>query len=85
MYINVGASYDGERIKTKTLLRKLCKESPADVTFDATAIRTDAQWSGRATEIPDGMRLSVAGPDPYTNRRWYAIVAREANGKVTVT
>lgn len=93
-YINVGATYDdGEgngpvRVATKTALRKALKENPGDVVFDVTTgpalLPEGAATSYRGSEVPEGVTLSVVGPDPFTNRKWYASV-QIRNGKATVT
>jgi hypothetical protein len=84
-YVNVGVSLGGTRIPTKADLRRAVTSDPADVSFDATSIvgGRDAKWSGRATEIPEDITLSVCGPDPYQNRQWWATVTRKGD-KVTV-
>jgi hypothetical protein len=42
------------------------------------------QYEGYVADVPVGVSLSVVGPDPYTDRRWYAQVSRSKDGKVKV-
>lgn len=79
-YINVGAKLrDGIRIPTKKALTVLLRDSPSEVLFDPTSM-FDAQDEICADDLPTDARLSVVGPDPYTNRRWYATVERTNAG-----
>jgi hypothetical protein len=82
-YINCGASHDGNRVPSKKRLRILLAEDPASVTFDNTSF-----FDGKATftgdEIPEGAKLSVVGPNPYTSRKWWASVW-VLNGTIKVT
>lgn len=43
------------------------------------------RYEGYLDEVPVGVSLSVVGPNPYTNRRWYAQVSRSKEGKVKVS
>lgn len=85
-YFNCGAqgSY-GSRFRSKKALREQLMTDAADeVFFDATAI--DAPVGGyRATEVPVGIKLSVVGPDPYNDRKWYATVERKTDGTLKVS
>lgn len=86
-YINVGATVDGERPKTKTALRRALRERPDAVLFDETSeLGASANGSGyiRGDELPTGHRLQVCGPDPYEARKWHATVELvDGVGKVT--
>lgn len=91
-YINVGAMFDDGkgggpvRVATKKALREALAASPGDVTFDVTSmlLAQGAPSTYRATEIPEDAVMTVTGPDPYKNRKWYASVAIR-NGEVKVT
>lgn len=94
MFINVGAYADNKRIITKTALKKMVKESPGILRFDQTSSLQDngmpriisLEMVTKAIES-DGrtdIHLSVVGPDPYANRKWYATV-NYFNGKYTVS
>lgn len=91
-YINVGATFDtgnGDgpvRVKTKAALRKALDEAPGDVMFDVTSmlVAPGAPKHYRGDEVPDGVTLSVVGPDPYEARVWYASV-KLRNGEAKVT
>lgn len=74
-YINVGAFINGERPKSKKALREALKGAPETVSFDSTS-PMGPQFSGAASAIPAEVTLSVAGPDPYTRRNWFASVTR---------
>lgn len=96
MYINVGAKFDDGsgagpvRVRSKKTLKDALKGHAGDVVFDNTAMTLGngehlggGQAEYRGDEVPEGVSLSVVGPDPYTDRRWYATVQRTATG-VTV-
>jgi hypothetical protein len=72
------------RIKSKTALKRLLAESPADVLFDVFDINHTGPREYRASEIPDGVAFQVAGPDPETSRVWYASVSL-VNGVPKIT
>ena len=83
-YEQGGADFDGK--KTKAALKKAVKENPDQVyLYSTTAIPTsEPKWSGKASELPEDLTFNVVGPDPYTARNWYASVARNAKGELTV-
>ena len=84
-FVNCGVSHsDGVRIKTKKALREALKFNPALVTFDKTSPFDLPGTDIRGSEIPDGIVLSVVGPDPYRDRRWYASVSKSTDGTVKV-
>jgi hypothetical protein len=83
-YINVGAKIDtvtdggteAVYVRTKTALRTALRDNPSAVLFESTeAIGGNAGATFRGDEIPEGVRLQVCGPDPYTSRKWYATAA----------
>ena len=80
-YINVGARFsDGSHVPTKKALRDRMKSDPSAVTFYPTS-RFGSQRDIRGDEIPsDGSVLSVVGPNPENDRRWYASVEKTARG-----
>ena len=86
-YVNVGAYVDGVRPRTKKALREALAVSPADVRFDQTSALAAGKISScdlRGDAVPPGYRLAVVGPDPYTHRRWYAVV-EIIDGRVEVS
>lgn len=86
MYINVGAYSDNQRIKTKSQLKQMVKDSPELVRFDQTSPLAENHLS-RTIEVNmlnPQIVLSVVGPDPYISRKWYASVTIK-NGKATVS
>ncbi|MFI2616633.1 hypothetical protein [Streptomyces sp. NPDC018584] len=85
-FINVGASVGGARVASKAALKRALTSDPASVTFDRTAaVGPDAgQPDIKGDALPTGDKLTVAGPDPYTNRRWYATVHVDDSGKITI-
>ena len=72
------------RVKTKRALREKLRDYPSEVVFDRTE-NTPGPQRYRGDDLPeDGTKFSVCGPDPYTNRKWYATVERTDKGiKVT--
>lgn len=72
-YLNVGATVVGYRVAAKKHLKEYLKADPASVVFDPTSMFDDPTPFDGA-HIPAGRTLSVVGPDPHTNRKWYATV-----------
>lgn len=89
-YVNVGAiDRDGKRFKTKKAMKEAIEsefELGSRVGFDQTAMLHSAQVPEVCTlgDLPEGVILSVVGPDPYSDRRWYANVERKGD-KVKVS
>jgi hypothetical protein len=89
-YAGVGAmSPDGQRIPTKTALKRLLlgekksstEPAPSEVLFDVTDLLGDyAGQTFRGDDLPEGVSLQVVGPDPQTKRIWYATVTRTEHG-----
>jgi hypothetical protein len=88
-YINVGAKIDTETgdgtvpqyAKSKTALRTALKDNPSAVLFESTeALGPNEGKTFRGDEIPQGVRLQVCGPDPYTSRKWYATAELKPDG-----
>lgn len=86
-FINVGAHIDGKRPKSKKALKEALRDAPETVRFDCTAaVGPDAGRSDiMGDSIPDGATLTVAGPDPYTSRKWFASVKLSTKGGVSTT
>lgn len=87
MYVNVGArsNLTNLDIPTKADLKRQLGDKPALVTFystDAIGEGRDKLWFGDSLDI--GTKYTVTGPNPYTNRKWYATVEKAPNGKITV-
>lgn len=82
IWINAGArDANGERFKTKAALKRALKAAPQSVAFDTTALATTARPDEIVTASDLGNRprhteeaWTIVGPDPYTDRRWYATV-----------
>lgn len=86
-YINVGVFINGERPPSKKALREALKDAPETVVFDQTALIRN-EFSGvyiTLDLVPTDTTLTVVGPDPYRNRRWYASVTRDPDtGRILV-
>lgn len=86
-WINVGATVNGARPKSKKTLKASITDNPGSVVFDSTALAGPRAGDTIRCEPADigGDRLSVTGPDPYTARTWYATVQVSRSGKVQIT
>lgn len=73
-----------QNLKKKKDLKDAIKNVPGNVQLYSTSA-FDNEWSGLASEIPEGLTFNVVGPDPYTDRNWYASVKRNSKGAVTVS
>jgi hypothetical protein len=80
MYVNVGARYnvDKTEIPTKAALKRAIKENPASVLFEGTS--EFHPFYGTTDKLDEHAKYSVTGPNPYTNRKWYATVEKTAKG-----
>jgi len=63
-----------ERVKTKSALKRAVAINPDFVQLEATSLH-GGEYDGRLSEAPDGT-FYVVGPDPYTNRKWYAQITK---------
>jgi hypothetical protein len=80
-FINVGAmNRDGIRYPSKKALKTALTESPSEVVFDRTSAFEEGADNICGDSLPAGDTLSVCGPDPYSNRRWYANVTLGPRG-----
>lgn len=85
-YVNCGAYVDGKRPATKAALKRALAENPAGVEFDGTSPMGPQFSDMSGVNVPEGMSLSVVGPDPFTKRNWYATVkVNVKTGKVVIT
>jgi len=85
-YYNCGAfGPEARRVATKKQLKELLASVPDEVYFDGTAAFFQDVEGYRAPELPEGVVLSVVGPDPYTTRKWYATVQRKADNTIKVS
>jgi len=83
-YYQGGAEFSGKR--TKAQLKRVIAEDPAAVyLYDTTApILGGPKWEGTADTLPADTTFNVVGPDPFTDRSWYASVYRGRDGVVRV-
>lgn len=89
-YLNVGVRWakTGERMPSKKALKDAIELGPDLIEFDGTSpLQSGGEkvWTLADIHQDQNLVLSVVGPDPYTNRRWYAQVRIGAKGKVRVT
>jgi hypothetical protein len=88
-YINCGAwTSRGIRVQTKSELKSLIAQDPDFVRFDPTSMHPGSNNNGEdihGGSIPDGVILSVCGPDPARNRKWYAMVTKGKRGGIKVS
>jgi hypothetical protein len=89
--INAGAEIDGQPAQTLAGLRQALHKRPHVVRFWPTAM--SGPWShpfpgdGQASKLDGWLghnELRVAGPDPYTDRQWFASVHFD-KGRLRVT
>jgi hypothetical protein len=79
-FINVGQ----RNATTKKALREAIVDDPASVLLYGTS-PLGAQFEGEtAADCPEGVKLQVVGPDPYSRRNWYATIENRG-GKIVVS
>jgi hypothetical protein len=85
-FINGGVMYTSDEtpILSKTALKALVKEDPYFVTFYLTS-NLGPRWEGPLNKLPKEFSLQVCGPNPWTNRRWHAVIHRDARDTVRVS
>lgn len=84
MYQSVGVfTTDGMPILTKKALKAYVADG--DVRFYRLFSVVEPHMEGYTVVPTHGVKLSVVGPDPYTNRKWYATVEVNATGQVKVS
>lgn len=78
-FVNVGARYtaNGESVQTKAMLKRMVAEDPKTITLYGTSDFNPGTW--KCDELDEGVNYTVAGPDPYNKRDWYATVKRKGN------
>lgn len=85
-FINVGARdrATNAAVPTKAALKRALSQDSESVVFYSTS-DMGAQHQGTVASLAPTDTLSVCGPNPYSNRRWYASVTRSADGKIKVS
>lgn len=84
-YVNVGAYVDGRRPKSKKAVREALADNPLRVHFDVTSgLGSHAGRTFQGDQVPLGVTLSLVGPDPYTDRRFYGSIVKRPDGRVIV-
>jgi hypothetical protein len=86
-WVNVGATVSGERPASKAALKRALAADPALVQFDPTGLLGSRALSVAIDATVEDIgenKLSVVGPDPYEDRRWYATVEVK-NGKLRIS
>lgn len=83
-YVNVGVSNrsDGSDFPTKKALIGALATNPDDVVVYGTS--GFSPFTGSADNLEIGTKYSVTGPNPYTNRKWYAIMQKTIDGRIVV-
>jgi len=72
-WINAGAFINGERPSSKRALKDALKNAPHTVTFDKTAHGDEGTLTVEDV-LASTDAISVAGPDPYARRNWFAAI-----------
>lgn len=75
-----GIYINGERPKSKKVIKEMLAFDPSKVSIDATSMF--GGFSGPVTEGSDGDYMFV-GPCPHTKRNFYGTITKR-NGKITV-
>ena len=70
----------GNRPKTKKELKALVKEGD-NLYFVSVSMFNN--WYGYLEDVKEGDNLTIAGPNPHSDRRWFATVSKTSKG-VTV-
>lgn len=89
MFIEVGAiqTRSGAFFPSKAAIKRAWAADPASVTFCAVGDVVGNQFNGPVTcpdDLPAGVKLTVVGPNPFSDRRFYGTVQIK-NGKVVIS
>lgn len=86
MFINVGASLEPRKsdFPTKKALKDAIAADPTKVYIYPTS-EFNATIPGTLDIMDKGHKYQVTGPNPYTNRKWYATVEITQDGRIRVT
>jgi hypothetical protein len=90
-WINAGAKYKamGANVPSKTALKRALRDAPQDIILYTTGQFPAQEYEVTASDLgniakPDEA-WQITGPDPYTNRKWYATVTVNHLGNLKVT
>ena len=76
----------GGLFASKAALRRAYDADPGSVRFDSVS-PMGTQFNGYVRtpeDLPAGLKLTLVGPDPFTDRRWYGTLEVK-NGKVKIS
>lgn len=80
-YVNVGVrDTSGQDIPTKAALKRMIADDPSSVLIYQTSYGFENYWPDRTyvADLSESDKYSVAGPNPYTSRKWFATIAFNA-------
>lgn len=83
-YVNHGAIVFGNHRPTKGMLKNAMRTAPETVTLYSTSA-FGPNYSTNGAQLDASIIYTIVGPDPYNNRKWYATIKVNANGKVMVS
>jgi len=72
---------NGTRPKTK---KQLKEDVAAGKRIDLISVSPFNNFAGATPDLQPGTRLTLAGPNPWSDRRWYAQILVNKDGKVVV-
>ncbi len=70
-----GVYIAGRRPKSKKAIREALKTEPHKVTLERTAFMGN-EYGGPVLDMPENVRQTFVGPDPYTSRKFYGSMLR---------
>lgn len=73
-FIECQALVNDQPARYKKTLKEAVAQEPQSVWFQSVGGLFD-HFSGGLEDIPRGTVLTIVGPDPWRDRRWYATVA----------
>lgn len=68
-----------DNFEARDELVRAIRVDPRGVWFYGTAL-VGSNWSGRISDLPAGMRITIWGPDPHRDRQWKVTVVRSPRG-----
>lgn len=81
-----GIRHRGDHLDTKAELKELVEDQPHRLEFYCTSqFPPTAGVTFMVSELKEGQLLTIVGPDPRHERKWYANIKRTPTGKLRVT
>ena len=73
-----GIFVNGVRPASKKFIKESVTKDPASVSLEAVS-PYGKEYDGPISSMPEGVKVSFVGPDPYAKRDFYGSITRRGN------